>query len=68
MQFPSQNENGREEEERNDVNTYYVCDGTCGAKLTEEEYEHHKTKKCGDINCTHHGQPFVHKEIPTRRY
>ena len=44
-------------------NVYYVCEGTCGAKLTEDEYRDHPAKVCGTEGCTHKGREFVRKEI-----
>ncbi len=40
----------------------YVCEGECGAKLTEEEYEAHETQVCGAENCSHKGQAFARKD------
>lgn len=42
--------------------TIYVCEGECGARLTEEEYKAHPTKVCGAENCSHKGQPFTAKQ------
>ena len=36
----------------------YVCEGTCGARLTPEEYAAHGQKTCQAKECTHYGQPF----------
>lgn len=36
----------------------YVCTGTCGAHITEEEYNNGLTV-CGTEGCTMKGQPFV---------
>ena len=41
----------------------YVCEGTCGAELTEEEYRDHPTKVCGTEGCTHKGHEFTRKEV-----
>lgn len=40
----------------------YVCEGECGARLSEEEWEKHPTKVCEAESCSHKGQPFVKKE------
>ncbi|MEX2145310.1 MAG: hypothetical protein WD712_03020 [Candidatus Spechtbacterales bacterium] len=40
----------------------YVCEGTCGANLTEEEYQNHPTKVCGTEGCTNKGHEFARKE------
>jgi len=42
----------------------YVCEGDCGANLTEEEYAAHETKVCGAENCPNKGQVFVRKDCP----
>ncbi len=40
----------------------WICTGTCGSTLTDEEFE--KSKKiCGADGCTHHGKPFVRAEV-----
>jgi len=39
----------------------YVCQGTCKAKLTPEEYKAGKTT-CGDPKCDHYGKPLVRRE------
>ena len=41
----------------------YTCKGTCGANLTEEEYNKHPTKTCGGENCSEKGQPFSKVEF-----
>lgn len=38
----------------------YVCKGTCGGSVTEEEYNAGKNV-CGMEGCTMHGQPLVEK-------
>jgi len=38
----------------------YVCEGTCGAELTEEEYNN-GNHVCKSDGCTHLGQPFKRK-------
>ena len=35
----------------------YICTGTCGGSVTEEEYNAGK-HVCGTEGCTHEGQPF----------
>ena len=39
------------------VETRYFCSGTCGAIITQEEYDKGLTK-CGEKTCTMHGNPF----------
>ena len=39
----------------------YVCEGTCGGSVSEEEYNAGKTT-CGAGDCPKHGQPLVRKE------
>lgn len=36
----------------------YICTGSCGAHITEEEYNKGLTA-CGTEGCTMHGHPFV---------
>lgn len=36
----------------------YICTGSCGAHITQEEYEGGLTA-CGTEGCTMHGQPFT---------
>ncbi|MBI2113385.1 MAG: hypothetical protein HYT50_02305 [Candidatus Wildermuthbacteria bacterium] len=45
-----------------DKKAVYVCEGECGARLTQEEYEAHATKICGAENCSHKGTLFARKE------
>lgn len=40
------------------VETRYFCTGTCGAVVTEEEYEK-GLNKCGTNTCNMHQKPFV---------
>ena len=40
----------------------YVCEGECGARLTEEEYQAHSAKVCGAEVCSHKGLPFTKRE------
>lgn len=40
----------------------WICAGTCGAVLTEEEYER-SGKVCASPGCTHEGKPFVRAEV-----
>ncbi len=40
----------------------YICSGTCGAVLTEEEYGRSK-RICGTPGCDHEGKPFVRAEV-----
>ncbi len=42
--------------------TRYVCEGECGAELTQEEWEQDATKTCKDEHCSHVGIPFARKE------
>lgn len=42
--------------------TVYVCEGTGGEVLSEEEYANHETKTCQTDGCSHFGKPFVKKE------
>lgn len=44
------------EEEKTSV---YVCEGECGAELSEQEYEDHMTKTCEAPDCSRFGEPFV---------
>lgn len=39
----------------------YVCTGTCGGSVNEEEYQAGKTT-CGTSGCTKEGQPFTRRE------
>ena len=39
----------------------YVCQGTCGGSVSEEEYAAGK-HVCGTPGCTHEGKPFVRVE------
>lgn len=36
----------------------YVCIGTCGGSVSEEEFEQGKNK-CGMKGCPRHGQPLI---------
>ena len=36
----------------------YVCTGTCGGSVTEEEFKKGKNK-CGMKGCIRHGKPLV---------
>lgn len=49
-----------QEEEKKRVR--YVCEGECGAELTQEEWEQDSTKACGDEHCSRHNVPFAKKE------
>jgi len=49
-------------EEQTSKKVVYVCEGECGAKLSEEEYKAHPTKVCGAEVCSHKGLPFSKKE------
>lgn len=40
----------------------YVCTGSCGGQVSEEEYNQGKTT-CGDPNCEKHGQPLEKKLV-----
>ena len=45
----------------------YVCEGGCGATLSEERYHDHATKVCGGNlssgdPCPDQGKPFIRKE------
>lgn len=42
----------------------YVCNGSCGAVVSEEEYNNGLTV-CGAEVCTMKGQPFVEKVTET---
>lgn len=35
----------------------YVCEGSCHAQITQEQYDKGLTK-CGDKECTLYGKPF----------
>ncbi|MDA2922005.1 hypothetical protein MYX07_01925 [Patescibacteria group bacterium AH-259-L07] len=48
--------------EKTKENIYYVCEGECGAELSKEEWEAHKTKVCGSETCSHYARPFAKKE------
>ncbi|GEM_PF-2037512 len=37
--------------------TVWVCEGGCGAKKTQEEYDSGKNK-CGNPACANYGKPF----------
>lgn len=39
------------------VETRYFCTGTCGAVITQEEYDQGLTK-CGTASCNMHDKPF----------
>ena len=39
----------------------YICTGTCGGSVTEEEYNAGK-HVCGTEGCAHEGQPFERVE------
>ncbi|MEX0616350.1 MAG: hypothetical protein WD231_00890 [Candidatus Woykebacteria bacterium] len=39
------------------VETRYFCTGTCGAVITEEQYNNGLTH-CGTNTCTMHKEPF----------
>lgn len=49
-------------EEQTPKKVVYVCEGECGAKLSEEEYKAHPAKVCGAEVCSHKGLPFSKKE------
>lgn len=35
----------------------YVCEGSCQARITQEQYDKGLTK-CGEKNCNFYGKPF----------
>lgn len=35
----------------------YICEGSCQAKITQEQYDGGLTK-CGDNSCNFFGKPF----------
>ena len=39
----------------------YVCEGSCGGSVTEEEFESGKTT-CAAKDCENHGKPLIKKE------
>ena len=39
----------------------YVCEGSCGGSVTEEEFDQGKTT-CAAEDCEKHGQPLVRRE------
>lgn len=39
----------------------YVCTGTCGGSVSEEEFKKGKNK-CGMKGCPRHGKPLVKAE------
>ena len=41
--------------------TRYVCTGTCGGSVSEEEFRKGKNK-CGMKGCPRHGKPLVRAE------
>lgn len=41
----------------------YICEGTCQAKITQEQYDEGLTK-CGTKSCTYFGRPFKKSHIP----
>lgn len=41
----------------------YVCEGTCGGEVTEEEYNAGK-QTCQALDCPHFQQPFKRVEEP----
>ena len=38
----------------------HVCDGSCGAVISEAQFQGGLTQ-CGAEGCTRHGQPFTEK-------
>lgn len=40
----------------------YVCQGTCGGSVTEEEFNSGKNT-CQTPGCTHHGKPLAKKNV-----
>ncbi|MBI2594010.1 hypothetical protein HYW44_05210 [Candidatus Daviesbacteria bacterium] len=40
-----------------DQKVAYICEGTCQAKITQEQYDKGLTK-CGTESCTYFGKPF----------
>ncbi len=40
---------------------YYVCEGTCGGKVIEEEWKGGK-KTCGTVGCPDYGKALRRKE------
>lgn len=40
----------------------YICEGTCGAQISQEEYNA-GLQACGTEGCTHKGQPFKRVEV-----
>ena len=47
-------------EEHEKCESCYMCTGTCGAKMTEEEYDKSQ-KACSTTGCSHEGMPFEKK-------
>jgi len=41
--------------------TRYICTGSCGGSVSEQEYESGK-KTCGAKSCEKHGQPLEKNE------
>ena len=39
----------------------YVCEGTCGGSVSEEEFKEGKNT-CAMEDCPNHGKPLVRKE------
>jgi hypothetical protein len=42
----------------------YICEGSCGARITQEDYDKGLTK-CGDKRCNLYGKPFKKVEEPS---
>lgn len=71
MEFSDTNNEQRKDEDETRAESYdifYVCRGSCGAKMNEEEYKQDKTKKCGDSSCPYYDMPFERVEIPKKQY
>lgn len=43
----------------------YICQGTCGAKVSKEERDK-GIEKCDTKTCTYYGTPFVKMEIDSK--
>ena len=40
----------------------FICEGTCGARLTKEQYEK-SPKVCGSEGCSRHGIAFTRVSV-----
>lgn len=47
------------------ANCAYVCEGSCHAKITQDQYEKGLTK-CGTKSCNFFGKPFKKLDYPLR--